>query len=221
MEWPLLNALADEEREAVLGSSRRRKFARGEVVFHEGDPGDSLHLIESGRFAVRVSTPAGDTAILNVLRAGETFGELALLRRDPPLLRSATVTALEGATTLMLSRSAFQSVRRTHPEVEQMLSDVLAQRVDALSRRLIESLHMSVDRRVYLRLSELSEVYGNGVGPSVIPLSQDVIAEMAGATRPTVNQVLQKLASQRIIELGRGQITVLNRAELSSWVGPT
>ena len=56
MDWPLLASLAEDDRRAVLAATRLRRFARGEVVVHEGDPADSLHLVESGRLAVRVST---------------------------------------------------------------------------------------------------------------------------------------------------------------------
>ena len=65
MKWKLLDGLADTEVQALLSIARRRKFARGEVVFHQHDPADTLHLVDKGRFAVRVATPLGDTAILS------------------------------------------------------------------------------------------------------------------------------------------------------------
>lgn len=74
---------------------------RGGRVHHD-DPADTVHLIVSGRFAVRVRTPVGDTAILTVLGPGELFGEVALL--GPEQRRTATVEALEAAET----RSTFR-----------------------------------------------------------------------------------------------------------------
>jgi CRP/FNR family transcriptional regulator, cyclic AMP receptor protein len=219
MASTLLDALPDRERELILAKSRPRRFARGEVVFHEGDPGDSLHLIVKGRLAVRISTPGGEMVILNVLSPGQFFGELALLRRDPPLQRTATVTALETSETLWIPGTAFTAVRQQHPGVEQLLTEILAERVEALSRRLIETLYLSVDRRVYLRLAELAAIYRDGDGPVTIPLSQDVLAEVAGASRPTVNQALQKLAAQHIVALARGRIEVLRPDELDAWIG--
>ena len=75
MEWALLASLSEVERDEVLKAARRRSFDKGEVVFHEGDPADSLHLVDSGRLAVRSSTEGGDTVTLNILSPGSFFGE--------------------------------------------------------------------------------------------------------------------------------------------------
>ena len=82
MDWALLGSLSDDERKQVLARARRRRFARNEVIFHEGDPGDTLHLIASGRVVVRKVSPRGETITLTVLGTGEFFGELALVSSD-------------------------------------------------------------------------------------------------------------------------------------------
>src|SRR5687767_10810905 len=102
-DWPLLGALDAENRRRILATARRRRFARREVLFHEGDPGDTLHLVDSGRVAVRVTTPLGDTATLIVLGAGAVLGELALVEGGGGR-RSATAVALERTETLSLHR---------------------------------------------------------------------------------------------------------------------
>src|SRR3954466_16300889 len=75
MRSPLLGALPAEEVELLMRTARRRQFARNEVVFHRGDPADTLHFIHRGRFAVRITTPLGDTVIVSVLGPGDCFGE--------------------------------------------------------------------------------------------------------------------------------------------------
>ena len=132
MEWSLLAALDEAERERLLATTRRRRFAKGEVVVHEGDPADSLHLVESGMLAVRVTTADGASATLNVLGPGSYFGELSLLDGHPPT-RSATVVALEPAETRVLSASGFAELRRDHRAAEQLLLTLLARRVEELS----------------------------------------------------------------------------------------
>src|SRR5207253_11324842 len=79
VDWPILNVLSEEERRALLSIARRRRFARNEVIFHEGDPGDTLHLLAKGHVAIRVATPWGDVATVRVLRAGAFLGELAVV----------------------------------------------------------------------------------------------------------------------------------------------
>ena len=83
VEWQLLADGPAEALHALLTIARRRTFARGEIVFHRGDPADSLNLIRKGRFSVRIVTPLGDTAMLSVRGPGDAFGELALLGREP------------------------------------------------------------------------------------------------------------------------------------------
>lgn len=217
MEWPLLRSLTDTDREELLALGRRRRFARNEVVCHEGDPADSLHLVVSGHLSIRISLASGDTATINVLGPGSSFGELALLRADGT--RTATVTALEAAETVAVPASAFQQLCRRQPEVQRTLSVILAERVDELSRRLLEMSYVGLDRRVYRRLLELARSYDDGSGPPVIPLTQSQLADLTGGTRPTINQVLQRLVEQRVLEVGRGRIVVLDREQLERKAG--
>jgi CRP/FNR family transcriptional regulator, cyclic AMP receptor protein len=207
---PLLDSLAPDDRDRILGTARRRHFKHGEVVFHEGDLGDSLHLVDSGIFAVQVSAPSGDAVTLNVLAAGDFFGELALLHGEQRPRRTATVIALAPAQTLTVSGTDFAALRSARPSVERLVVAALAHRVDQLSTRLLEALYVGVDRRVYRRLLELAETCRSSSPHSTIPLSQSDLASMAGASRPTVNQVLQKLESRGIVTLGRREITIVD-----------
>lgn len=222
MTWQLLEPLDGTQRERVLQATRPRGYAKGEVVFHEGDPGETLHLVKSGRFAVRVSIPTGDTATLSVLGPGDAFGELALLGSSNA--RTATVVSLERGETLTLTRASFDELRRANPGVEQLLVGALVRRVDELSQALLEALYVGVDRRVVRRLIDLAESYPPGGGaPVTIPITQDDLAGMAGASRPTVNQVLQRLAALGAVELGRSRITILDLDRLrqrSGWSRP-
>ena len=213
MEWPLLASLDDEERRRVLSAARRRTYARGEVLVREGDPSDALHLVESGRLAVRVSTTGGENATINLLTHGDYFGELSLLDGQPPV-RSATIVALEKSETLSLSATEFRALRARHRAADQLLLTLMARRVEELSARLLEAMYDGLDVRVYRRLAELAGLYGEGSGPAVVPLTQEHLAELVGGTRPTVNQILQKLAGRGVVELGRGRLTVLDRAWL-------
>lgn len=220
VEWLLLSPVPPPVRQQVLAAARPRRFSRGEVVFHEGDPGDCLHLIQHGRMAIRVSTDSGETATLRILGPGDAFGELALVGPGIRHLRTATVTALESASTLALSRTVFESLCARHPEVERLVISLLAERVDQLSQRLLEALYVGVDRRVYRRLIELADIYRSEAPDISVPLTQDDLAGLAGATRPTVNKVLQRLSANGILQLHRGSIQITDVKALHLLVGP-
>jgi CRP/FNR family cyclic AMP-dependent transcriptional regulator len=213
MEWRLLQALPEDGRRAVLAAARRRRFRRGEVVFHEGDPGDTLHLVTRGHVAVRVTTPLGDCATVAVLGPESCFGELALLTPAP---RSATVAALDDMETLSLHRDQITELRATHRLIDQLLLDAAVEEVRRLTGRLLEALYVPVDKRIPRRLLELAESYGNGAVEVTIPLTQDDIAGLAGTTRPTVNKVLRGFEDAGAVALARGSVRVLDLKALAA-----
>jgi CRP-like cAMP-binding protein len=89
-----------------------------------------------------------------------------------------------------------------------MLVEVLAAQVRRLSASLVEALYLPVDRRVVRRLAELAAMYDEGATPVVIPLRQDDVASLVGATRPTINRVLQQLVDDGLLTLSRGRIEI-------------
>jgi CRP-like cAMP-binding protein len=191
--------------------ARRRTFTRGEVVFHEGDPADTVHLLRTGRVAVRTRTEYADDAILAVLGPGTIFGELALLTPGAP--RSATVAALEEVETLAVHQLDFDRLRREHPRTTEVLVVILAEQVRRLSLHLREALYLPADSRVRRRLLEMADEYGEGPsGEVVIPLTQDDLAGLAGTSRQLVNRVLREDEARGTLRLGRGKTTILDAA---------
>jgi CRP/FNR family transcriptional regulator, cyclic AMP receptor protein len=203
MEWQLFADVPPEDVRRLLSIARRRTFARGEVVFHRDDPASALHLIVEGRFAVAITTPLGETAMLAVRGPGDAFGELALVSGGETV-RSATVSALEAGETRSVLREEFERLRREHPGVDAVLAAILAERVRRLSERLTEAHYLSAEARVLRRLAELADLYG---GP--VPLPQEALAELAGTSRATVNRVLREQEQRGAVELGRAKIVVL------------
>jgi CRP/FNR family transcriptional regulator, cyclic AMP receptor protein len=208
VEWRLLADVPGEAMRELLIVARRRRFARNEVVFHRDDPGDSLHLVQKGRFAVRVMTPLGDVATVAVRGPGESFGEMALVGEGGR--RSATVAALEDAETLAVYRAEFERLRGQFPSVDRMLFGFLAAEVRSLNERLLEALYLPVEKRVLRRLVELARLYPAEDGRPLIALTQETLAELAGASRATVNQVLGEEQKRGSIELRRGTTRLLD-----------
>jgi len=170
MQWRLLEGVDEEDVRRLLSVSRRRRFGRNEVVFHRDDPGDSLHLIEKGRFAIRIMTPLGDTVTIAVRGPGESFGEMALVGEAPR--RSATVVALEQAETLAVYKREFEDLRRNHRSVDEVLFAFLVAEIRMLNERLLEALYIPVERRVLRRLRELTSTAADSQEPAAVPLTQ-------------------------------------------------
>lgn len=203
--------LADADPDEVarlLESGRRRVFSAGEIVFHAGDPADTIHLVRSGRFAVRITTEFGDVATLNVVGPGDAFGELALLTPGAP--RSATVAALEAAETLSVHQLDFGRLRRERPQTDALLIELLAGRVRRLSEQLVDALYVPAETRVRRRLLDAAAAFGTVEPEVTIPLTQDELASMAGTSRATVNKVLRDEEKLGAVRLGRGKTTIVD-----------
>src|SRR5262249_12246818 len=194
--------LPETELRRLLAVARRRRFDRREVVFHRGDPADTLHLVSAGRFAVRVTTQLGDSATIAVHGPGEAFGELALV--DPGAPRSTTVAALEAGETFAVHRDDFRRLRREHPSVDTVLIQVLGARLRRASELLVEALFVPAETRVLRRILELGDLYRS----DVVPLTQEDVAGLAGTSRATVNRVLRAEATRGTVEVRRGRIVV-------------
>jgi CRP-like cAMP-binding protein len=210
--WKLLEGVPPEEVRLLLSIARRRRFGRNEVVFHRHDPADSLHLIEKGRFAVRVMTRMGEPVTIGLRGPGENFGEMALV--SPGAVRSATVVAIEEAETFAVYRDDFDHLRKRHPSVNEAVVAFLAGEVRLLNERLLEALYEPAERRVLLRLSELADLFGGGGGEVEVPLTQEALAELAGTSRATANRVLRREEERGSVARRRGRTVVVDRDAL-------
>ena len=209
MEWRLLAGFPQEDVQRLIAIARRRRFERNEVVFHRDEPGDSLHLIASGRFAIRIMTPLGDTATIAVRGPGESFGEMALVADSPR--RTATVVALEQAETYAVYKDDFHRLRAQHSSIDDVLFAFLVREVRMLNERLLEALYISADRRILRRLHDLAQDMPGGE----IPLTQEELAELAGTTRSTVNRVLRDEERRGTVALSRGRTRVLDPTQVA------
>lgn len=207
MEFRLLSNLPPEDVRALLAVSRRRTFDKDEVVFHRDDPGDSLHLVVKGSFAIRLMTPLGDTVTVGVRGPGDNFGEMALAA--PESRRSATVAALQPSETMAVRFTEFERVRKTYPDITNVLIAFLAGEIRRQNELLLDALYVPAGRRVLRRLVELADMYADGDG--VIALNQEELAQIAGTSRATVNRVLREQEQRGAVALARGKTAIVDR----------
>ena len=209
----ILDPLSPDKRRALLARMRRKRFARREVIFHEGDPGDTVHIIVKGHVSLRVATPQGDGAVLRVLGAGDLFGEFALIAPSP---RSATVTALDPVETMCIGRDDFHVLRAEHPELDALLLDAAIREIRRLAAALLDALYLPAEARLLRRLLEVAQLYVDPRGgPTVVPLSQDDLAGLAGVARQSANRILADARNAGAINISRGRIEIVDREHLT------
>jgi CRP-like cAMP-binding protein len=215
MEWGLFEGVPAEDVRQVLAIARRRTFGQGEVVFHQDDPADSLHLVVKGRFAVARRTALGEDTLLAICVPPEAFGELALISGDA---RSATVSALEPGETLAVHRIDFDQLRARHGSVDRVLAGVLARQLRRMNELLSEAFYETAPRRVLRRLLELGAV-DERTGVEQVRITQEQLGALAGASRATVAAVISAEKARGAIEVRRGVITLRDRAALTRRAG--
>jgi CRP/FNR family transcriptional regulator, cyclic AMP receptor protein len=187
---------------------RHRHFRRNEVVFHQGDPGDALHVITSGAVKIVLPSPEGEEAIIATLQPGDFFGELALLDGQP---RSATATSVEPTETLSLPRDVFRELVDHHPELRDALFAALALQLRRLTKHVEELHFLDLAGRLAARLARLGrQAQPGGEGPIDLdwPYTQSDLAAMIGGTRQSVNRLLAELIDDGLVRLDHERLVV-------------
>ena len=212
---PLFRDLPDADLGVLAASLRTRRYRRGEVIFHQGDPGDALHIILAGRVKISSPSDTGVEAILTTLRPGEFFGSLALLDGAP---RSASATAVEPAETLILPRERFRQLLNDHPAIRDHVLAELARELRRLTFHVEELHFLDIAGRLAARLVRMVEEQGSVPGSGEIrlegPITQGELAAMVGSTRQSVNKLLGYLTDDGLIRQERDTIVVLDLAGL-------
>lgn len=189
----------------------RRRFSKDEPIFHEGEVGDTLHVIEKGRVLVQVSTARGDVAALSVRGPGEIIGELAVVGTGR---RMAKVSALEPTETLALTKATLEELRRADSGVDRFLLEIVASKLQEATDQLMEVLFVPVESRVLRVVLRLADAFAGESDRVVIRVRQEDIAAMAGTRRQTANRPLKLAEAEGAIRVGRGRIEVLDRDRL-------
>jgi CRP/FNR family cyclic AMP-dependent transcriptional regulator len=211
---------AGTSQESLAGISRTlraRKFRRGEVLFHEGDPGDSLFIVVSGSVKVVVPSDQGDEAILATLGPGDSLGELSLLDGVP---RSASAIAIEPVEALMLPRQQFLSLLATDANLRAAVLGHLAAELRRLTTHVADLHFLDLTGRLAARLARLAEERGerdpDGSVRLDAPPTQGDLASMVGATRQSVNKLLGEFAQEGLIRLESDAIVIPDMEALAA-----
>jgi len=192
--------------------SVRRPYAEGSVIFSQGDPGDALYGVVTGKVRISASAPDGKEMFLNIMEPGDTFGEIALLDGNP---RTATASATALSELLIIARDPFLGLLQREPTLSVHLLRLLCQRIRWTSGLAEDSALLALPARLARRLLSLGKLHGhqtlNGVH---LVISQEDVARFLGISRQVVNQYLQGWKANGWVELGRGKMTILDAQAL-------
>ncbi len=206
---PFFSGLDPAALDRVAAGMRSRRFRRGEVIFHLGDPGDALFVLLTGDVKISLPSDTGDEAILATLGPGAVFGELALLDGAP---RSATATAMSPIEAVVLPRDRFRELIATEAAVRDALLASIAGELRRLTTHVEELHFLDMTGRLAARLVRLAGEGGTETADGAIRLranlTQGDLAAMVGCTRQSVNKLLGQFTDDGLIRQDRDGIVV-------------
>lgn len=207
---PYLTSLSARERADLAGRCRVREFAKGAVVFTEGDAATGLWVVLAGRVRLVRMSPRGREQVLHTEAAGATLGEVPLFDGDGYV---ATAIAAADARLLFVPGPSLRALGRRHPEVALGIIAVLARRVRAFAA-LIEDLAL---RDVTARLARLLVVEARRSGGDVVDLAgtRDDVAARLGTVRELVSRSLAQLRAAGVIAVRGRRVRLLDERRLA------
>jgi CRP/FNR family transcriptional regulator len=208
---PLFAALDEESAASLRNAMTEVRLARGDVLFHEGDPGDRVYVVTEGKIKLGRTSADGRENLLGVLGPGETFGEVSLFDPGP---RTATATAVTESTLLGLAHADLQPWLAERPEVAKGLLQQVAHRLRRTNENMADLVFQDVPARVAKALLDLATRFGAPAPTTGIhvphDLTQEELAQLVGASRETVNKALADFVNRGWIRLEARAVVLLD-----------
>ena len=207
---PLFSALDTEAAQALRESMTEEQLKKGETLFNEGDAGDRLYVLLSGKIKLSHASGDGRESVFTVLGPGDMFGELSVFDPGP---RTSTAVAVTDSVVLGLSQGQLRPWLRARPEVAHALLQALANRLRRTSETMSDLVFADVPGRVAKALLDLGEKFGESTATGLLvahDLTQEELAQLVGASRETVNKALADFATRGWIRIETKSVEILD-----------
>ncbi|MBI5030501.1 MAG: Crp/Fnr family transcriptional regulator [Chloroflexi bacterium] len=205
---PLFADLNDSALTVLAQVSHVKSIPSGSVLFCQGDDAQAAYILCSGVIAIVLNTPDGRELVINEMRAGDCFGELAFLSGGT---RSAGAIARAASQLVVIPREEFLAELKAEPALMLHLIETLAKRLRSSTERESALAFLDATARLARTLLELERA---GRAPGDVEISQEELAQRIGVTRQTAARILGEWRRNDWIETRRGKIIVSDRAAL-------
>jgi CRP-like cAMP-binding protein len=190
-------------------------FPRGHTVFAEGDPGDRLYIVISGKVKIGWRSPDGRENLMAIMGPSDMFGELSIFDPGP---RTSSATTITEVCAVSMDRDALRAWIADRPHVAERLLRVLARRLRRTNNNLAELIFNDVPGRVAKQLLALAQRFGTREGDTLRlnhDLTQEEIAQLVGASRETVNKALADFVHRGWIQLEGKSVLIYDSERLA------
>jgi len=203
---PLFQVLEVTALEQLAGFAKKRAVKKGTTIFAKGDRGGSLFFVVRGTVKIGVTSADGRGAVFNFINENEIFGEIALL---DGLERTADALANTDCELLVIDRRDFIPFLQQHPPLATKLIELLCARIRWISDHVEQVIFPELSVRLAKALLRLAEKQKPTTSPRLL-ITQQEISEMVGMSRETINKQLQEWVDQKLIQIQRGAIILID-----------
>jgi CRP/FNR family transcriptional regulator, cyclic AMP receptor protein len=210
---PIFCDLDPEALDQLCRYAKHATLKRGATIFSKGDPGNSLFAVISGTVKISISSADGRNAILNLIGAGEIFGEVAVLDGQA---RTADAIANTNCEIFVVDRREFLPFVRSQPVLAMKFIELLCTRLRWTSDQVEQVILQNLPGRLASALIRLTEKHKLAPGGRTIAVTQQEISEMVGMTRESINKQLRVWATRKWVRLEHGAIVVLKAESLQA-----
>jgi CRP-like cAMP-binding protein len=204
----LFRGLPEATIDKIAAMAHARAYRKGQEIFSQGGPGDSLCAVASGQVRINTVAADGTELSLNIMEPGDVFGEIAVLDGEP---RTATATAIVPCNILIIERDQFLGLLSADAEIAIHLLKLFCTRIRYSTEFAEDSAFLSGRSRLAKRLVRLAEEHGTRDDDQIaIDISQAELSQFLGISRQLVNQYLGHWSEQGWVKLGRGKIVILD-----------
>jgi CRP/FNR family cyclic AMP-dependent transcriptional regulator len=211
----LFQGVDAEAAEALVSSLEYVDVSRGQVVFSESEPGDSLYIVLSGKVKIGRRAADGRENMLAVMGPSDLVGELSIFDPGP---RTASAVAVTDSRLAKMKQSALRPWITDRPEIAEQLLRVLARRLRRTNDALADLIFTDVPGRVAKNLLQMAARFGSREGNTLRvthDLTQEELAQLVGASRETVNKALADFASRGWLRLEGKSVIILDHERLA------
>lgn len=209
----LFSELNPSDTDILTSHGTIRSYPTNSILINEGDNTDSLYVVMEGEVKVYASDESGKEVILNMLGAGEYFGELALVDEEP---RSASVKTMQPTRVMIIAKQDFKKALADHPDMAYNLIQSLTRQVRTLTNNVKSLALMDVYGRVAHTLLDLATKMEDGSMVIEQKLTHQDIADMVGASREMVSRILKDLINGGYISV-KSKIVTINEKLPAGW----
>lgn len=215
---PLFHDLSPEEIDTIGGLARVRNYKKNMIIFMEGEPGEALYFVISGKVKISKTTEDGREQILHLLQHGDVFAEVVLIDGGP---YPATAEVIETAQIGMLMNKEVENLVRSNADIAIKLLKIMSKRLRLAQRQVRDLALKDTYGRLAGMLLMLGKEHGTETDEGVrieLPLSRQELANLIGTTRETVTRILGDFKKYKCIELEKQAIILIDRAKLKTWL---